>query len=75
MPYTLRKMPKKDCFRVYNRRTKKVYAKCSSLTNAKRQIRLLNAIEYGNFRPTGSRRPIIKPANKKQTRRSTRKST
>jgi len=68
MPYALRKMPNQDCFRVYNRRTKKVYAKCSSLINAQRQIRLLTAIEYGNFKPTG------KPANKKRTRR-TRKST
>jgi hypothetical protein len=72
MPYVLRKLPNQDCFRVYNQRTKKVYAKCSSLLNAKRQIRLLKAIEYGNFTPTGSRRPSDKP---KRTRRKTQKST
>jgi len=55
MPYVLRKMPNQSCYRVYNRRTKKVMAKCSSLENAERQIRLLRAIEYGNFRPTGQR--------------------
>ena len=68
MPYAIRKMPNQDCFRVYNRRTKKVYAKCSSLINAKRQIRLLTAIEYGNFKPTG--KPTGKPANKKRTRKT-----
>jgi hypothetical protein len=69
MPYVLRKLPNQDCFRVYNQRTKKVYAKCSSLHNAKRQIRLLKAIEYGNFTPTGSRRP----SKTKRTRRKTHK--
>jgi len=53
MPYVLRKMPNQSCYRVYNRRTKKVMAKCSSLENAERQMRLLRAIEYGNFKPTG----------------------
>lgn len=53
MPYMLRKMPKQSCYRVYNKRTKKVFSKCSSLENAKKQMRLLNAIEYGNFKPTG----------------------
>jgi hypothetical protein len=56
MPYMLRKMPKQSCYRVYNKRTKKVFSKCSSLENAKKQMRLLNAIEYGNFKPTGSSR-------------------
>ena len=75
MPYAIRKMPNQDCFRVYNRRTKKVYAKCSSLINAKRQIRLLTAIEYGNFTPTGRKVSVTgKPDTRKRTRR-TRKST
>jgi hypothetical protein len=51
MPYVLRKMPNQDCYRVYNRKTKRVFAKCSTLERAKKQIRLLNAIEYGNFVP------------------------
>jgi hypothetical protein len=53
MPYMLRKMPKQSCYRVYNKRTKKVFSKFSSLENAKKQMRLLNAIEYGDFVPTG----------------------
>ena len=48
-------LTKQSCYRVYNKRTKKVFSKCSSLENAKKQMRLLNAIEYGNFKPTGSR--------------------
>ena len=56
MPYVLRKMPNQDCYRVYNRKTKRVFAKCSTLERAKKQIRLLNAIEYGNFVPTRGRR-------------------
>ena len=47
MPYTIRKLPNKSCYRVTNRRTKRVYAKCTTTTRAKKQIRLLNAIEYG----------------------------
>ena len=49
----LRKMPKQSCYRVYNKRTKKVFSKCASLENAKKQMRLLNAIEYSDFVPTG----------------------
>ena len=45
MPYTMRKVPKKNCYRVSNRKTKKVFAKCATKQNAKKQIRLLRAIE------------------------------
>ena len=52
MPYTSRKVPKKDCYRVTNRKTKRVFSKCSTKENAKKQIRLLRAIEYNkNFVP------------------------
>jgi len=44
MPYTLRKMPKKKCYRVYNRKTKRVFAKCTSKTRAKKQLRLLRSL-------------------------------
>ncbi len=44
MPYTLRKMPNKRCYRVYNRITKRVFSKCSSKTKAKRQLRLLQGL-------------------------------
>ena len=45
MPYATRKVRNKNCFRVYNRKTKRVFAKCTTKTRAKRQINLLRAIE------------------------------
>ena len=57
MPYTMRKVPGKQCYRVskkYSKKskkgTKKVFAKCSTRTNAVKQMRLLRALEYNkNF--------------------------
>jgi hypothetical protein len=52
MPYKSRKVPKKNCYRVTNRKTKRVFAKCATRENAKKQLRLLRAIEYNkNFVP------------------------
>jgi len=45
MPYKIRKVNNKSCYKVYNKKTKKVYAKCSTLENAKKQVRLLQAIK------------------------------
>jgi len=45
MPYTVRKVRNKPCYRVSNKRTKKVYAKCSTKENAKKQVKLLRAVE------------------------------
>jgi hypothetical protein len=46
MPYQLRKVKNKSCYRVYNKKTKKVFAKCSSKKNATKQLRLLRALLY-----------------------------
>lgn len=46
MPYAIRKVPNKSCYKVYNKKTKRVSSKCTTKTRAKKQIRLLNAIEY-----------------------------
>lgn len=46
MPYTIRKVRGRPCYRVKNRRTKRVFAKCTSKKNAKSQIKLLHAIDY-----------------------------
>jgi hypothetical protein len=59
MPYTIRKMPDQNCYRLAKPATKTskrhVFAKCTTLANAKAQLRLLNAIKYGkNFVPRGS---------------------
>ena len=52
MPYTVRKVRGKTCFKVYNKKSKRVYSKCASRENAQRQLRLLRAIEYNkNFVP------------------------
>ena len=45
MPYATRKVRNKRCFRVYNSKTKRVFAKCTTKTRAKRQLNLLRAIE------------------------------
>lgn len=44
MPYTIRKKNKKNCFTVYNKKTKRVFSKCTSKKKAEKQIRVLNYI-------------------------------
>lgn len=52
MPYTVRKVRGKSCFKVYNKKSKRVYSKCASRENAQKQLKLLRAIEYNkNFVP------------------------
>lgn len=63
MPYILQKVKGKKCWRVKNKYTKKVFAKCSSLKNAKSQLRLLRAIEFNKSfklksKPRGSRKTM-----------------
>lgn len=41
MPYSIQKVRGKSCFRVRNTKTKKIYAKCTTLSKAKKQLRLL----------------------------------
>lgn len=61
MPYSVRKVPNKKCYRVSNKKTKKVFAKCTSKKNAKRQLRLLRAIENNkNFIPNRNSIQTIK---------------
>lgn len=57
MPYSIRKVPKKSCYRLTNRDTKKVFAKCTSLANAQSQLRLLNALKYNKSFVPGLRPP------------------
>ena len=62
MPYAIRKVRNKSCFMVYNKKSKHVFAKCTTKKRAEKQIRLLSAIENNrNFVPLA------------QSRRSTRK--
>ena len=46
MPYATRKVRNKSCYRVYNRKTKRVFSKCTTKRRANKQMRLLRAIEY-----------------------------
>lgn len=46
MPYSIRKVRGKSCYKVMNRNTKKRFSKCTTKSNANSQIRLLNAIKY-----------------------------
>ena len=48
MPYEiLRKSKKKrKCFSVRNKKTKRVFSKCTTRKKAERQLRLLRAIKY-----------------------------
>jgi len=53
MPYSIRKVPRKSCFRVSNRKTKRVFARCTSKRRAEKQVRLLRALENNrNLRGT-----------------------
>ena len=51
----MRKVARKNCYRVSNKVTKKVFAKCTKKVNAKKQLRLLRAISANEtFRPRRS---------------------
>jgi hypothetical protein len=58
MPYTMRKVSNKNCYRVSKKNktkkngTRKVFSKCATKTNAIKQMRLLRALQYNkNFTP------------------------
>ena len=54
MPFKTRKVANKRCYRVYNAKTRRVFAKCATAENAQKQLRLLRAIENNkNFIPNG----------------------
>ena len=46
MPYSIRKVRGKPCYKLMNRNTKKMFSKCATKRNVKSQLRLLNAIKY-----------------------------
>ncbi len=64
MPYKIRKVRNKPCYRVYDQKTKKTFSKCSTKSKAKSQINLLRAIKYNKtFRKkikSTARRPKLK---------------
>lgn len=59
MPYATRKVRNRRCFKVYNRKSKRVFSKCTSKSKAKRQIKLLRAIENNkSFRLRATRKNL-----------------
>ena len=42
----MRKVPKRRCYTVKNKKTKRVMAKCTSKAKATRQMRLLRGIKF-----------------------------
>ena len=57
MSYKSRKVRGKDCYRVINKQTRRVFAKCSTRSNSNKQLRLLRAIRYNkNFIPNSKTR-------------------
>lgn len=65
MPYLLKKTRGKSCWRVLNKYTKKVFAKCSTKENAEKQIRLLRAIEFNKSFKLRPKSAIRKTMRKK----------
>jgi hypothetical protein len=52
MPYSMRRLTRRNCWQVKNTKSGRLFSKCSTKKKAKKQLRLLRAITYGNFRPT-----------------------
>jgi len=54
MPYASRKVRGKSCLKVYNKKSKRIFSKCTTKENATKQIQLLRAIKYNKkFVPRG----------------------
>lgn len=45
MPYALRKMRNQNCYKVFNKNTKKIFSKCTTCVKAQKQLRLLRGIK------------------------------
>lgn len=62
MPYKTRKVRNKECYRVYNPKTNKTFAKCATRKNALSQMKLLRGLQNNkSFRKSvGSRKRLNK---------------
>lgn len=45
MPFDIRKVRGKQCYKVINRDTGQIHSKCSTLENAKKQVKLMYAYD------------------------------
>ena len=56
-PYRSRKVRGKPCYRVTNKKNKRVFSNCTTPENAKKQMKLLRALLYNkNFKPNRTRK-------------------
>ena len=74
MPYKIVKQRNRSCYAVVNLETKHRHSKCTSMDKAKRQLRLLNAIEHG-WTPGGSKRKSKKSKSRKSKSRKSKNRT
>ena len=75
MPYDIIKLPKKNRYKVVNKKSKKVFAHNTSKKNAESQVRLLNAIENNKkFILRTEKRRVPKKPRKTVKKRSASKS-
>lgn len=71
MPYAIRKMPNRNCYKVFNKNTKKVFSRCTSMEMAQKQLRLLRGLQNNpKFRNAIRKRTIKKGGKNKQTRKN-----
>ena len=63
----MRKVYKKDCYKVYNTDTKRVFAKCTTKEKASRQLALLRNIVYGSPNKTTKKKQSPPKNNIKKT--------
>tara|TARA_Y100000389_G_C17461072_1_gene521741 strand:+ start:281 stop:511 length:231 start_codon:yes stop_codon:yes gene_type:complete len=75
MPYGIRKMPNRACYKVFNKNTKKVFAKCTTMEKAQKQLRLLRGLKNNpKFRSKFKRSTMKKTGGKtRKTRKTSRK--
>jgi len=63
MPYTVRRLPHKNLYKVYNTNTKAVHSYGTTLDKAKKQVRLLYMIDNKKMKGKGASAsvPILRP--------------
>jgi len=66
MPYSLRKVKNRRCYSVKNLKKNITFSKCTSKLKAKKQIRLLRAIQYNKSFKPNLRRKQKKGGNTKK---------
>jgi hypothetical protein len=64
MPYIIRKVRNQDCYQLKNKISGKIHSKCTTKDKANKQLRLLNAIEYGHWKPNKKKSRSISKSRK-----------